>query len=134
MDCLTNIEYNPEVKDFFGLGFDGEHYHLHGRLHALPPQQGIPGFQRVTMLKYMAYTDRRNGEMLTKIWAYEGLVSPGGTFIVGRWWDLFGQQLRDRQPYCGPFIYWNVECTDKDNANTGIEVALAYIRSLEEKM
>jgi hypothetical protein len=127
-DYLTNEEYNPEVKDFFGLGYDGEEYHLHGQLHALPPQQGIPGFQRVTMVKFI-----RDSEGEFKLFAYEGLVTPGNTFMVGRWWDLFGRRLRDRQPYCGPFIFWNIECDEEEDNAMNIGTALEYFRNIEEE-
>lgn len=41
------------------------------------------------------------------IWAYEGVVLPGGKIILGRWWHpLHGD---DEEMYSGPFILWNVD-------------------------
>jgi hypothetical protein len=132
-DPRTEREYNLEVKDFFGLGFNGTNYHLHGRLHVLPPQHGIPGFQRVTMVKYMLGPNSASDpEQPIKEWAYEGLVTPGNTFMVGRWWDLLGPNLYDRQPYCGPFIFWNVERTKVDEEEIGIEAALKYLSTVDD--
>jgi hypothetical protein len=54
------------------------------------------------------------------IWAYEGVVVPGGNFIVGRYWELYGDE-HEYEPNvgdhlhcpelhwrenCGPFIFW----------------------------
>lgn len=43
------------------------------------------------------------------LWAYEGVLMPGGKLILGRWWcpsDGVGEDM-----YSGPFILW---CTDKE--------------------
>jgi hypothetical protein len=131
-DLRTGKKYSPVVKDFFGMGFNGSHYHLRGRLHVLPPQHGIFGFQKVTMIKYMRSPANTNdSEQLIKEWVYEGLVTPGNTFMVGRWWDLFGPNLHDRQPYCGPFIFWNVELTRADEEEMNIERALRYLTTID---
>ncbi|MCJ1253742.1 hypothetical protein MMC24_001554 [Lignoscripta atroalba] len=44
------LDYLP----FTGSGIDAEPFHCAGNIHPLPPQQGIPGWQRITMMKYFA--------------------------------------------------------------------------------
>lgn len=52
---------NPTAKpqpgidylQFSGTGIDADPYFCTGIIHALPPQHGIPGFQRITMMKIM---------------------------------------------------------------------------------
>jgi hypothetical protein len=74
-----------------------------GHVHPLPMQEGIPGFQRVTMVKwpadqhntikkpqYDAATELlRQASLATDIrdldiemWAYEGIVLPGGRLML----------------------------------------------------
>ena len=70
---------------FTGTGMDLEDdFHAIGWLNALPDQCGIPGWQRITFMKHFAEdlvdVDADN------LWAYEGVVLPGGRIIVGRWW------------------------------------------------
>ena len=60
-----------------------------GWLNPLPPQQGIPGWQRMTMMKYFVEdedTTSPYAALNDSLWAYEGVVLPGGMIIVGRWW------------------------------------------------
>lgn len=51
----VNIPKKPRPElDFFqfsGTGIDADPYFCSGIIHALPPQRGIPGFQRITMMK-----------------------------------------------------------------------------------
>jgi len=71
---------------FIGNGYDDETFLSSGWLNPLPPQQGIPGWQRVTMMKY--FVDPITGHMDDDaLWAYEGVVLPGGQIMVGRWWS-----------------------------------------------
>lgn len=42
------------------------------------------------------------------LWAYEGVVLPGGQVIVGRWWSADATHDRENM-YSGPFILWNTE-------------------------
>ena len=80
-------------------------FHAVGWLNALPDQYGIPGWQRITFMKHFA-EDLDNVDS-DNLWAYEGVVLPGGRIIVGRWWfasetvdfdvsaslDILGDQL-----------------------------------------
>lgn len=60
-----------------------------GWLNPLPPQEGIPGWQRITFMKhFMEDLDEVDQDNL---WAYEGVVLPGGRIILGRWWLASGQ-------------------------------------------
>ncbi|KAF1989443.1 hypothetical protein K402DRAFT_452164 [Aulographum hederae CBS 113979] len=95
---------NSNVR-FQGKGWDEENFYSTGWLNALPSQQGIPGWQRMTMMKYFIMEDGTfDNEAL---WAYEGVVLPGGKIIVGRWW---APSEVDMAPlYSGPFILWNVD-------------------------
>jgi len=92
---------------FSGEGYDAtEDFCAQGWLNALPPQQGIPGWQRMTMMKY--FEDPNTGAIDgDALWAYEGVVLPGGQIMLGRWWspgDGVGNQM-----YSGPFILWCVD-------------------------
>lgn len=56
----------------------------------------------------MKYFREADGAIdLENLWAYEGIVLPGGKIMVGRWWcpsDGEGDRM-----YSGPFILWNVQ-------------------------
>ena len=56
-----------------------------GWLNPLPPQNDIPGWQRMTMMKY--FVDDNGEYDKDALWAYEGVVLPGGKIILGRWWS-----------------------------------------------
>lgn len=78
---------------FMGSGTDlDDDFNAIGWLNALPDQCGIPGWQRITFMKHFAedldYADSEN------LWAYEGVVLPGGRIMVGRWW--FASEDTDR--------------------------------------
>lgn len=77
-----------------------------GWLNALPPQQTIPGWQRMTMMKY--FKDENSAAMdLDALWAYEGVVLPGGEIVLCRWRcvnDGTGESM-----YSGTFILWCVD-------------------------
>ncbi|KAF2161817.1 hypothetical protein M409DRAFT_27873 [Zasmidium cellare ATCC 36951] len=73
-----------------------------GWLNTLPSQNGVPGWQRLTMMKY--FKDHNDDVDYSRgLWAYEGVVLPGGKIIVGRWWDP------EDGSYSGPFILWCVD-------------------------
>lgn len=49
---LTSPRRGVHYQQFIGSGRDAEPYHCNGILHPLPPQHGIPGWHRITMMKY----------------------------------------------------------------------------------
>ena len=58
----------------------------------------------MTMMKYFITP---NGAFdADALWAYEGVVLPGGQIIVGRWWS---PEEDSSDLYSGPFIFWNVD-------------------------
>jgi len=78
----------PRVKQFWGT-CRGKSGHFFGRIHAMTPQQGIHGFQRLTMIKFYTKLDENGQEEYDprQVWAFEGCVLPGGRIVIGRWWD-----------------------------------------------
>ncbi|KAF1814324.1 hypothetical protein P152DRAFT_267811 [Eremomyces bilateralis CBS 781.70] len=75
-------------RRFIGTGYDDEDFFSQGFLNPLPSQNGVPGFQRITMMKY--FEDGNPFE--DALWAYEGVVLPGSKIIVGRWWSYQPQE------------------------------------------
>lgn len=102
----------PQYLTFEGSGYDRDHFHCAGHLHALPAQQGIPGWQRITLMKYAL--DEHGFYDPGSCWAYEGIVLPGRHLILGRWWSPLNNGSDD--DICGPFIFWNVRGADGDGA------------------
>ncbi|KAH8592515.1 hypothetical protein B0O99DRAFT_517653 [Bisporella sp. PMI_857] len=106
------------LRSFFGTARDlRKPSHLYGRIHALPPQQKIPGFQRISFLKFCYAAEGLYDP--DQVWGYEGCVLPGGRIIIGRWFDAtFHFAHSDVEPlkwFSGPFIYWNVDrCAAED--------------------
>ncbi|OCL01286.1 hypothetical protein AOQ84DRAFT_404160 [Glonium stellatum] len=96
----------PVSFRFEGTGFDEEKFFASGWLNPLPPQQGIPGWQRMTMMKH--FHDENGVTDSDYLWAYEGVVLPGGQMILGRWWGV-DEDASAHEIYSGPFIFWNVE-------------------------
>ena len=120
---------------FSGSGVDAEPYLCSGIVHPIPPQQKIPGWQRVTMMKYfgsdkpkkrganpghtpftpLADDDEDDDDVVFdedvdingSCWCYEGVVLPGGMIMVGRWWSPV--DTSEDMECVGPFIFWNVE-------------------------
>ena len=94
---------------FDGGGHDNyEDFLADGWLNPLPPQQGVPGWQRMTMMKY--FLQENDTIDIEALWAYEGVVLPGGQLMLGRWWspsDGTGDSM-----YSGPFILWCVDPQD----------------------
>lgn len=122
----------PLVLPFKAQGMDEESFLASGHTSALPPQYGITGWQRFTMMKYFCPEEIENPEEYDQIeiadaaihlgleglWAYEGVVLPGGNVVVGRWWSpASGDGLGIEKPaadnpegvYCGPFLWWCVD-------------------------
>jgi hypothetical protein len=103
------VNNKPPIKQFWGTcrGRDG---HFFGRLHAMQPQQGIHGFQRIVMMKFYTKIDSNGFEGYDpdQVWGYEGCVLPGGSIVVGRWWDARNDGTLVSTA-SGPFIWWNVD-------------------------
>ncbi|TKA76036.1 hypothetical protein B0A55_05109 [Friedmanniomyces simplex] len=99
--------FKHQSFQFTGEGHDvAEDFCAQGWLNALPAQQGVPGWQRMTMMKY--YEDLQTGGVdHDSLWAYEGVVLPGGQIMLGRWWSP-GDGVGSEQ-YSGPFILWCVD-------------------------
>jgi len=123
-------------KSFFGTSKDTKPGHFYGRLHALPPQQDILGFQRISFVKfcYELQGDFQHYDPF-QIWGYEGCVLPGGRVIIGRWTDLSGQDDDNIQDpidqFCGPFIYWNIEESSVEPP-IGPQEALSFLQTLND--
>lgn len=121
---------NDTSKDiqFTGTGIDlDDDFNAIGWLNALPPQQGIPGWQRITFMKH--FMDDVDQVEQDNLWAYEGVVLPGGRIILGRWWyasdavdfsvspasphepmlSIFSSTNVWQKDYNGPFILWAVD-------------------------
>ncbi|KAK5007161.1 hypothetical protein LTR28_005618 [Elasticomyces elasticus] len=106
----------PMGFSFAGDGNDmQEDFFASGWLNPLPSQQGIPGWQRMTMMKY--YQDVDGYVDQDALWAYEGVVLPGGQVMLGRWWSP-GEGTGEDQ-YSGPFIFWNVDGSIDDDSMVG---------------
>jgi hypothetical protein len=104
---------------------------IYGRIHGLPPQHGIPGFQRVSFLKF-CLGDNDEFDPLS-VWGYEGCVFPGNRIMVGRWrWISPDSEVEeDEDVYSGPFIFWNVT---ESHAEPPIkpEEALDFLQDLKD--
>ena len=118
---------------FVGTGMDLEDdFHAIGWLNALPDQCGIPGWQRITFMKHFA--EDLDDVDSDNLWAYEGVVLPGGRIIVGRWWfaservdfdvsvSLCARSRKlvdtnsEQKDYNGPFILWAAEPDEFDES------------------
>ncbi|KAF2088704.1 hypothetical protein K490DRAFT_38547, partial [Saccharata proteae CBS 121410] len=93
---------------FQANGWDNENFSGSGWLQTLPTQFGIPGWKRMTMMKYFENEHETWDEYA--LWAYEGVVLPGDQIIIGRWWSPEEDTPTD-QLYTGPFIFWNVDAS-----------------------
>ena len=96
-----------------GCGLDSAKYRMEGRLYEIPPQNQIPGWQRLVMMKY--FIDESTEDESTyddeSLWAYEACVLPGGEIMVGRWWYA-SQNDDNNEEYSGPFIFWKTPHND----------------------
>ncbi|QDS74352.1 hypothetical protein FKW77_004743 [Venturia effusa] len=111
---------------FQGEGYDDENFCCAGWINPLPSQNGIPGWKRMTMMKFF-----KNEQGLIDrdaLWAYEGVVLPGDQIVVGRWWSPEGLDAESKlNQYSGPFILWNV---DQLEAYKGEKLAAEQIETL----
>ncbi|CAO2650395.1 Nn.00g016870.m01.CDS01 [Neocucurbitaria sp. VM-36] len=100
---------DPVLKNvqFVGRGEDlDDDFNAIGWLNSLPPQAGIPGWQRITFMKH--FMDDFDQVDQDNLWAYEGVVLPGGRIILGRWWYA-SEQVNFNIDYNGPFILWAID-------------------------
>jgi len=125
-NAFNNEKY--ELKTFYGTSRGHRDAHLFGRIHGLPPQQGVPGFQRISMIKFYPL----NGEFdASQVWSYEGCVLPGGRVIVGRWWDLTSDSSQPIDIFGGPFLWWNVDSSAAEPPISS-EEALEFLDSIHD--
>ncbi|KAI9748852.1 MAG: hypothetical protein M1835_007090 [Candelina submexicana] len=92
-------------------GLDWSDSYGSGHIQEIPPQQGIPGWQRFTMMKY--HIDENGFYLNSDSWAYEGVVLPGSQIILGRWWHPQPDPANDGSAYSGPFLFWAAEDEDE---------------------
>ncbi|KAK5168421.1 uncharacterized protein LTR77_006991 [Saxophila tyrrhenica] len=110
--------FHVQDRHFEGEGKDvSEKFLASGWLNALPVQEGVPGWQRLTMMKY--FEDENGNVDMQGLWAYEGVVLPGGGIIVGRWWSPSDEAEED--VYSGPFILWCVDGAKNAEVGEGEE-------------
>ncbi|KAH7414389.1 hypothetical protein DE146DRAFT_763127 [Phaeosphaeria sp. MPI-PUGE-AT-0046c] len=103
---------------FSGKGVDlDDDFKAIGWLNPLPDQHGVPGWQRITFMKH--FVDDFDQMEQDNLWAYEGVVLPGGRIILGRWWYA-SDEVDMNQDYNGPFILWAVDVADSE-AGTDFE-------------
>lgn len=105
-DDTSNSQPRTFLMENLGGGTAEGSFMSDGWLSQLPSQNGIPGWQRLTMMKYWM-DDDNNIDNLT-LWAYEGVMLPGGRIIIGRWWSP-DDWANTKQQYSGPCFMWNTE-------------------------
>lgn len=126
---VTRKTKQLEYRIFFGKSDElpgDQALNVAGVVHPLPPQSGIPGWQRITMVTYETPASGTAGKGyldadywdLSIFMRFEGVVCPGGNvmlgrFHVGRKYDVqsYDGQLRKR----GPFIFWNTAAMQDEN-------------------
>ncbi|PBP22045.1 hypothetical protein BUE80_DR007040 [Diplocarpon rosae] len=103
-------DQKPGIRQFWGSCRGSRRGHFFGRVHALTLQQGFHGFQRVSMMKFYTQMDHNEDHIYdaAQVWAYEGIVLPGGRIIVGRWWSA-RDDPNNIGTTSGPFMWWNVD-------------------------
>ncbi|KAF2260824.1 hypothetical protein CC78DRAFT_384489 [Lojkania enalia] len=107
---LKPLELDPVGIHFVGEGDDDEHFYANGWLNPLPAQPRgceIPGWQRITFMKY--FVDEQGAMEMDALWAYEGAVLPGGRIVLGRWWWASEEIGEMGEENSGPFILWAVD-------------------------
>lgn len=67
-----------------------------GCLTPLTPHYNINGFQRMTMMKF--FTNDDGTPVMSSLWAYEGVVVPGGNVMLGRWWRALWDPSQPHPP------------------------------------
>ncbi|KAK5675128.1 hypothetical protein LTS10_012202 [Elasticomyces elasticus] len=113
-DASTISNLRPQSFHFHGDGSDSSESFLSaGWLNALPPQNGVPGWQRMTMMKYFESDEGFVDE--EGLWAYEGVVLPGGQIMVGRWWSPGNGVGEDM--YSGPYMLWCVDGVEREDGD-----------------
>lgn len=55
---VTKVEEGRDFLPFIGTGVDDRPFRCSGIVHALPKVQGIPGWQRITFMKYFTGASR----------------------------------------------------------------------------
>ncbi|KAL8727925.1 MAG: hypothetical protein Q9181_005526 [Wetmoreana brouardii] len=140
----TKISVNDaRYKVFTGTGdlnAGDQSLNFAGIVHPLPPQFGIPGWQRFSMVSFVTpatgsidkgYLDAEELHLHVQ-WRYEGVILPGRNVILGRY--HIGDRYRnwddpDQLNLRGPFIYWNVPDQKpedvNDDAAAGSEVRMS---------
>ena len=140
LDSLPKTPYKDASKkevhvghaDFFSVGQAEVDYPVHGRVHALPDQYGVPGWQRVSMVKLLPARDGGGfGPDKTEMWCYEGVVLPGGQIMMGRWWDPHFDAATE-QPSTGPWIFWRVSDHPDDKKGDNAE-AIKFLEDVESQ-
>lgn len=120
----------------------GTKFNVAGIVHPLPPQHGTHGWQRFSMVSFLTpqtgthengYLDA-NAEDLKIYMCYEGVVLPGTSTILGRYYkgETYDDGTEDQFLDCGPFFFWNaryiVEEGDTDPADDDEEIQDEAIR------
>lgn len=83
-------------------------YKLTGWLHTLPDQHRIPGWARLSMIRYQS--DTSTGVVNEhRLFAYDGVMIPGGKIIFGRCWEILDIDPDFCDTYGGPFLWWNTD-------------------------
>ncbi|KAF2271401.1 uncharacterized protein EI97DRAFT_283724 [Westerdykella ornata] len=102
----------PKSIRIQGEGVDAkDEFHASGWINPLAPQYGIKGWQRITMMKH--FNPDYSQVDTDDLWAYEGVVLPGGRIILGRWWNASPDPNHpDYGCNSGPFIWWAVDYLD----------------------
>lgn len=109
--AIREAKAASDYLQFSGTGVDREPFHCAGILHAIPPQEDIPGWQRITMMQRDSDATAPGvgmaiDSLTNDCWAYEGVVLPGGMMMLGRWWSPLEEG--PERLSTGPFIFWNV--------------------------
>lgn len=99
---LQTAEAGKDYYHFTGKGVDsGDEFKVRGNLHAVAPVEDIPGWQRISFMRW--FSDHNGLEYHV---CCEGVVLPGNKIILGRWWSLIDDEDHHNM---GPFIFWNVD-------------------------
>ncbi|KAI4141464.1 MAG: hypothetical protein LQ341_003513 [Variospora aurantia] len=118
-----------EYRIFFGKfdEFPGDQaLNIAGVVHPLPPQSGLPGWQRITMVTYETPASGTPGQGyldadyvdLSVFMRFEGVVCPGGNIMLGRYHvgEKYDTEIDYGQPKKrGPFIFWNTSVMQDKN-------------------
>ena len=78
-------DFRTQAVRIEGDGTDVEEdFFIDGWLNPLPGQHGVPGWQRLTMMKYFIEQNGYGEDEIDMeaLWAYEGVMLPGGKIVV----------------------------------------------------